>query len=204
MVNLFAAVQGKRLPPGFHWLNEPAQWTFTDRGLVVQAEQKTDYFIDPAGTGVKTDGHFLYTEFQGDFTLSTFAQVDMEADFDAAVLLVMVDEANWGKLCYEYSSRRPMIVSVVTRPGSLSDDCNSLAVPQTGIHLRITRFGPCFAFHYSHDGAWWELVRYFRMESEEPVKVGVVAQSPTGNGCQVIFQHLTYSPEPVTEIRSGK
>jgi regulation of enolase protein 1 (concanavalin A-like superfamily) len=78
-------------------------------------------------------------------------------------------------------------------------------VPKTGIHLRITRFGPLLlpsTIPTTAPGG--ELVRYFRMECDAPVKVGVVAQSPTGNGCQVIFQHLTYSPEPVTEIRSGK
>ena len=53
MVNLFAGLKGKTLPEGFTWLNEPAEWTFTEEGLVVQAEPQTDYFIDPAGTAVK-------------------------------------------------------------------------------------------------------------------------------------------------------
>ena len=202
MANLFAGLKGKTLPEGFTWLNEPAEWTFTEEGLVVQAEPQTDYFIDPAGTAVKDNGHFLYTLQEGDFTLSTYVRVGMLDDYDAAVMMIMVDDRHWAKLCYEYTYKRPMIVSVVTQ--GVSDDCNSLAVPETGIYLRITRFGDCFALHYSHDAKWWEMVRYFRLESSGPVKVGVVAQSPTGDGCQVIFKHLNYSPEPVTEIRSGK
>jgi hypothetical protein len=102
----------------------------------------------------------------------------------------------------EYTYKRPMIVSVVT--SDVSDDCNSLAVPETGIYLRVTRFDNCFALHYSHDAKWWEMVRYFRLDSPGPVKVGVVAQSPTGNGCTVTFDHLLYSSEPVRDIRSGR
>ena len=202
MINLFDGLQGKKLPQGFSWLNEPAEWTFTERGLVVQAEPQTDYFIDPAGTGVKDDGHFLYTLQDGDFTMSTRVQVNMVDDYDAAVMMIMVDDTHWAKLCYEYTYKRPMIVSVVT--SDVSDDCNSLAVPETGIYLRVTRFDNCFALHYSHDAKWWEMVRYFRLDSPGPVKVGVVAQSPTGNGCTVAFDHLLYSSEPVRDIRSGR
>jgi len=202
MVNLFAGLQGKTLPEGFKWLNEPAQWEFTDEGLIVQAEPKTDYFIDPAGTAVKGDAHFLYTLQEGDFTLSTRVQVDMIDDYDAAVMMVMINDDHWAKLCYEYTYKRPMIVSVVTQ--GVSDDCNSLAVPETGIYLRMTRFGDCFAFHYSHDAEWWEMVRYFRLKSDGPVKVGIEAQSPTGNGCRVAFSHLKFSKEPIRDIRSGK
>lgn len=202
MVNLFAGLQGKTLPEGFKWLNEPAQWEFTDEGLIVQAEPKTDYFIDPAGTAVKGDAHFLYTLQEGDFTLSTRVQVDMIDDYDAAVMMVMINDDHWAKLCYEYTYKRPMIVSVVTQ--GVSDDCNSLAVPETGIYLRMTRFGDCFAFHYSHDAEWWEMVRYFRLKSDGPVKVGIEAQSPTGNGCRVVFDHLKFSEVPVRDIRSGK
>jgi regulation of enolase protein 1 (concanavalin A-like superfamily) len=202
MINLFDGLQGKKLPQGFSWLNEPAEWTFTERGLVVQAEPQTDYFIDPAGTGVKDDGHFLYTLQDGDFTMSTRVQVNMVDDYDAAVMMIMVDDTHWAKLCYEYTYKSPMIVSVVT--SGVSDDCNSSAVPETGIYLRVTRFDNCFALHYSHDAKWWEMVRYFRLDSPGPVKVGVVAQSPTGNGCTVAFDHLLYSSEPVRDIRSGR
>lgn len=202
MVNLFAGLQGKTLPEGFQWLNEPENWCFTDQGLVVQAETKTDFFRDPAGTSIKDDGHFLYRHQAGDFTFSTRVQVEMLDDFDAAVLMVMVDDEHWAKLCCEFSYKRPMIVSVVTK--GLSDDCNSVTLPESGVYLRVTRFGSCFAFHYSHDGEWWEMARYFRLESDGPVRVGLVAQSPTGNGCQVVFENLQFSPTPIKDIRSGR
>jgi len=202
MKNLFSALRGKKLPAGFQWLNEPQEWTFTDEELVVQAEAQTDYFKDPAGTAVKDSGHFLYQVQEGDFTLMTKVEVDMIDDYDAAVMMVMLDDDNWAKLCYEFTYKKPMIVSVVTR--GLSDDCNSLVVPESGIYLRVTRFDDCFAFHYSYDAKWWEMVRYFTLDTHGPVKVGVVAQSPTGDGCEVRFKGLHFSPTPIRDIRSGK
>lgn len=195
-------MRGRELPAGFKWINEPKEWEFCEQGLTVQAEPRTDYFIDPAGTAVKGDAHFLYTEQDHDFTFMAHVQAEMISDYDAAVMMLMVDDENWGKLCYEFTYKQPMIVSVVTK--GLSDDCNSLEVPSTGIYLRITRFDDCFAFHYSLDGKWWVMVRYFNMPAQGPVKVGLVAQSPTGDGCTVQFSNLDVSPKPVREIRSGK
>lgn len=202
MKDVFSGLRGKTMPADFHWLNEPQEWAFTDEGFVVQAEAQTDYFKDPAGTAVKDSGHFLYTVQEGDFTFMTKVEVDMIDDYDAAVLMIMIDDDNWAKLCYEFAYKKPMIVSVVTK--GLSDDCNSLAVPESGVYLRVTRFDNCIAMHYSYDAKWWEMVRYFTMDHDGPVKVGVVAQSPTGNGCQVTFKGLHFSKTPIRDIRSGK
>lgn len=202
MVNVFNSLQGRKLPTGFKWMNEPEEWFFSERGLTIQAAGRTDFFNDPAGSGVEKSAHFLYAEREGDFTFMAHVQAEMLADYDAAAMMIMVDDENWGKLCYEFTYKKPMIVSVVTQ--GLSDDCNSLEVPATGIYLRITRFEDCYAFHYSYDGEWWVLVRYFTLPASGPVKVGVVGQSPTGEGCSVQITNLNISPRPIREIRSGQ
>lgn len=202
MKNVFAALQGRELPPGFHWLNEPREWGFCEQGLIIQAEPGTDYFNDPTAGPVKANAHFLYTEQDRDFTFSARVQSEMLADYDAAAMMIMVDENNWGKLCYEFTYKKPMIVSVVTK--GLSDDCNSSEVPSTGVYLRITRFADCFAFHYSLDGQWWWMIRYFNLPSPGPIKVGVAAQSPTGEGCSVQIAQLNVLSQPIREIRSGR
>ncbi|HHY09745.1 MAG TPA: DUF1349 domain-containing protein [Firmicutes bacterium] len=202
MINVFDKLDGKSLPAGFQWLNEPSSWVFRQGVLEVWAEGKTDFFRDPAGPAPQHNAHFFYTKRDGDFTFATFVQVDMQADFDAGCLLVMVDEENWAKLCLENCYEKPMLVSVVT--AGVSDDTISAEVPKEGVHLRITRFGDCFAFHYSLDGEWWQLIRYFRLQAARPIKVGPAAQAPTGEGCQVSFRHLSVSPKPVRDIRSGK
>jgi len=39
------------------------------------------------------------------------------------------------------------------------------------------------------------MVRYYNMPAASPVKVGVVAQSPTGEGCRVRIANLDVSPK---------
>jgi hypothetical protein len=49
--------------------------------------------------------------------------------------------------------------------------------------------GAAWAFHASTDGAWWRLLRYFALSSDpaEMIRVGFLAQSPTGEGCAATF-----------------
>lgn len=108
--------------------------------------------------------------------------------FDSGCLMIMSDPVNWAKLCYEYWINEPSIVSVVTR--SVSDDCPSLRIGNVKPYLKALRCGSCFSFHYSLDGATWTLIRYFHMDVPEEIKVGVIAQSPTGNGCSMCFEFL--------------
>jgi len=134
--------------------------------------------------------------------VSTQVEVDMQDEADSACLLVMAEDTQWAKICFEYAYKKPTIVSVVTR--GVSDDCNSQIVEISRPFLRATRFGNCYAFHYSLDGVYWYLVRYFKMESPLKVKVGVVAQAPVGQGGRSQFGFLHYSPTPVEHLRSGE
>ena len=102
--------------------------------------------------------------------------------YDAGVLLLHAAERDWAKLCFEYSPQlKPTAVTVVTR--GTSDDCNSFEVDGSTLWLRITRSGAAWAFHASTDGAWWRLLRYFTL-GLELVRVGFLAQSPTGRGAR--------------------
>jgi regulation of enolase protein 1 (concanavalin A-like superfamily) len=93
-----------------------------------------------------------------------------------------------------------MVVSVVTR--GVSDDCNSWPVDGDSIWLRVARLGRAFAFHASHDGMTWQLVRHFALDAEEPA-VGFLAQSPTGQGCAASFASIHYLPQRLADLRSG-
>lgn len=201
-MNLFHNLTGQALPEDFEWLNPPKQWEFTDGRLEMWAPNNTDFFLDPRGNPPSMSAPFLYTNLTGNFQVETKVEVDMQATFDSGCLMLMVDSRRWAKLCYEYTNSQPSIVSVVT--SGFSDDCNGTIGLSQSPHLRISRVGNSFAFHYSLDGNWWELVRYFYLDAPEQLQVGVVAQSPSGKGCQVSFSHLEYSPEGIIDIRSGK
>jgi regulation of enolase protein 1 (concanavalin A-like superfamily) len=203
-MNLFEQCQqGQQLAPSFHWINQPESWGFDGEGkLTIIAPPFADFFRDPKGGSARNSAPYLYTVLKGDFTVSTRVEVDMIEDFDSACIMLMVDEENWAKLCFEFPNKIPTMVSVVTK--GTSDDCNSEKVSEKKPYLRATRFGNCFAFFYSLNGKYWTLVRYFFMDAPAEIKVGVVGQSPVGNGCRTSFDYFEYSPVPVTNLRSGK
>jgi regulation of enolase protein 1 (concanavalin A-like superfamily) len=183
---------------------------FHEGTLILRSGPRTDLFIDPAApNGQPPDaGRLLGVPPAGDFTLAARVTVGFASDFDAGVLLVYAGPARWAKLCFEYSPQhRPTAVTVVTR--GTSDDCNSFEVPSgQALWLRVTRTGPTWAFHGSEDGQWWRLLRYFALgspgESDPgPVRVGFLAQSPAGEGCQAAFDQITWRAGAPADLRDG-
>ena len=154
--------------------------------LTLTAAAGTDLFVDPAGADpgqVPDAGRLVGLPPAGDFTLAAQVSVEFGSMYDAGVLLLHAAERQWAKLCFEYSPQlRPTAVTVVTR--GTSDDSNSFEVDGDTLWLRITRSGAAWAFHASTDGAWWRLLRYFALSGDpaEMVRVGFLAQSPTGRG----------------------
>jgi regulation of enolase protein 1 (concanavalin A-like superfamily) len=93
-----------------------------------------------------------------------------------------------------------MIVSVVTR--EVSDDANAWDVEGDAAWLRISGLtNDTYAFHSSRDGAHWELVRHFRLVGSRPMKYGISAQSPIGEGCSVTFDGLSVVQHSLTDLR---
>jgi len=170
--------------------------------LTLTAAARTDMFVDPAGVEQVPDaGRFTGLPPGGDFTLAARVSVEFASTFDAGVLLLHAADRQWAKLCFEYSpQQRPSAVTVVTR--GTSDDCNSFEVDGNTLWLRITRVGAAWAFHASTDGAWWRLLRYFTL-GKDLVRVGFLAQSPTGEGCAATFDHITFGPGAPADLRDG-
>jgi len=181
--------------------------TLTDLPAEIRmtAAPRTDLFVDPGGSAPTLNAaRELGPPPDGPFQLAARVRVEFAGTYDAGALLVWVDEATWGKLCFERSPQgETMAVSVVTR--GLSDDGNSFTVPAGDpLWLRISRLGPSWAFHASLDGAYWHFVRHFALgEGAAPVEVGFVAQSPVGEGCAVTFDQITFRPERLEDLRSG-
>src|SRR5579859_1072531 len=175
--------------------------------LILNAAPGTDMFVDPAGaweSGVPDAGRFVGLPPAGDFTLAAQVRVEFASIYDAGVLLLHARERHWAKLCFEYSPQlRPTAVTVVTK--GVSDDCNSFEVDGDTLWLRITRSGAAWAFHASADGSWWRLLRYFALggDAAELVRVGFLAQSPTGAGCAATFDHISFQPGAPKNLRDG-
>jgi regulation of enolase protein 1 (concanavalin A-like superfamily) len=189
----------------------PQIWQVADGIVTAEAPAKTDLFIDPAGATDPAgnqpmpDAPRLLGTPEGDFQLSARVTVDFHSTFDAGVLAVYADQRNWAKLCFEFTPQgTPSIVTVVTR--GESDDANAFELTEFSIWMRISRTGSTFAFHASTDGQVWRLVRYFglnRRAKDGPVRVGFLAQSPTGEGCTITYDSIEFRPEAPTDLRDG-
>lgn len=180
----------------------PEAWSVVDGGLTGQALERTDLFTDPLSDRKLNSAPMLLFPTTGDFLLEAEVSVEFASTFDAGVLLRWQDADHWAKLCYEYSPQgQPMVVSVVTR--GASDDCNSVAMTEHRIHLRVGRRGPGCVFHYSTDGSYWHMVRAFRLR-EGSMQAGFLVQSPTGNGCRVQFRKIRFRPDTLPALRSGE
>jgi uncharacterized protein len=199
-MNLFGNCSGKNPGNGLKWINPPSEWDFSSKNILnINAPAGSDYFQDPAGIHIRGSAPFLYKEIKGDFVITTRLEAEMKSEYDSGCLMLMSNDTNWAKLCFEFSNRVPIIVSVVTR--DYSDDCNSEKVEVKSPYLRADRLKNCFSFHYSNDGKNWKLIRYFGMNAGNEIKAGVVAQSPSGQGCRVSFDFLEYENRSPVNLR---
>ena len=183
----------------------PETWQYADGVITANAPSRSDLFIDPAGKHPVSDAPRLLGTPEGDFQLVARVTVHFAATFDAGVLVVYADQQNWAKLCFEYTPQgRPSVVTVVTRGDS--DDANAFELSENTVWLRISRIDGIFAFHASTDGKWWRLVRYFglsRRSRDEAVRVGFLAQSPTGEGCTITYDSIEFRAEAPADLRDG-
>lgn len=187
-----------------------SQWVVAGERVEVVAPAHTDLFIDPSGesgTAAETMLNavtLLGAPGAGDFVFSGRVDAEFRAMFDAAVLLVWADDRHWAKLCFEQSpAGTPMVVSVVTR--GVSDDANAFTVDGETVWLRVSRVGRLFALHASTDGDWWHFVRAFALGDEiGDVQLGFEGQSPTGEGCRVSFDRVSFTRETLGDLRDGR
>ncbi|WHX49422.1 DUF1349 domain-containing protein [Paenibacillus woosongensis] len=184
------------------WLNE-SQIIEKDQLLQIPAPGNTDYFINPESGEVKNNAPFLYTEVQGDFVLRAKVRHDFISTYDGAALFIMDRDNRWAKLCHEYSDFGTYtVVSVVT--DGVSDDANGVNLDDKSVWLQIGRKGDAFAMHYSTDGANYRMVRVFNLKASDTLKVGIVSQSPTGQGLVSDFSDIQLERVTMENIRAGK
>jgi regulation of enolase protein 1 (concanavalin A-like superfamily) len=190
-----------------------SRWTTDGSVLEIVSADHSDLFIDPtadadagpdAGPPARPDVTRLVGEVAGTFQLSAKVSVGFRSTFDAGVLLAYVDDALWAKFCFERApTGQGTVVSVITR--GVSDDANAWDVVDDSVHLRISRLRHAFALHSSGDGRSWQLVRVFSLgiDIDRPVRVGFLAQAPTGPGCRAVFSDITFSTAELGNLRDG-
>lgn len=184
-----------------------AGWAYEDGVLTGRAGARQDRFVPPGGAALDTESdapRLLGPAPEGDFQLIARVRVGFAAAFDAGVLYLHVGEREWAKICLELSPDRPTICTVVTR--GHSDDVNSFVVDGDSYWLRLSRTGKAFACHASADGEKWTFVRVFTLGTPDQAataSIGFLAQSPTGEGCEVTFDRITFRSRGLVDLRDG-
>ena len=170
----------------------------------LRAAPRSDLFVDPLGRPPQLDAERFVGTVSGNFQFSARVEVDFRSTFDAGVLLCWIDDHNWFKLCAELDpAGTPRVVSVVTR--GHSDDANAWPVTGAAVFLRLSRMEAAYALHASADGIRWELVRQFSLPGPagRQVEVGLMAQSPTGDGAAATFSDVKLTAVRLRALRDG-
>jgi regulation of enolase protein 1 (concanavalin A-like superfamily) len=185
----------------FDLMNGEENLTITGNEIFIKAGGKTDFFVDGCNEYKKANAPFYYSFAEDDFIIRSKICPEFINIYDAGCLLIYESDDKWIKLAFEntdlgYTS----VVSVVTN--GTSDDCNGEKINQDNVWLQIIRKGENWALHYSTDGEKWKMVRYFRLDFDKQVKIGICAQSPTGDFCKVKFEYLQICDNIYSDIRN--
>jgi uncharacterized protein len=207
--------------PKLAWLNGvvgDVQVVSGDSSIQLTAGSKTDWFnpppTDPSSPQALANAPALVFDAPSlnnstGWQLSAKVTVQHQYLFDAATLFVHQGPDDWCKLCFEYSPEKlPCIVSVVTRV--ISDDASGPPMAHHGnnnntVHLRISKYASVLAFHYSMDGGvYWTLHRVFSLRNpKDHMKVGFLAQCPTGDSCTALFEEIKFTETTLANLRDG-
>lgn len=186
----------------FQWTIE-TQYEVVEDGIHIYAPAKTDYFVNPADGKVVTDAPFCYKEVEGDFVLRAKVSHDFVSTYDACVLLALENEKLWAKACFEYTDLGThSVVTVMTN--ERSDDANGVDVAGDEVWLQLSRKDDLFAIHYSQDGKEFKMARLCHLPMQKKIKVGLEAQSPTGDGGTRRFSNVSLELRSLADIRNGK
>lgn len=202
---MMSQIRLPEIPYELQWENQPLFWKVgLEDGFIIQAGEYTDLFVDPAvNSPIENAPRAIFTPANTSFILSAKLNVEFLSAFDAGGLLIELRSDLWAKLCFEYSLQlRPTIVSVVTR--GVSDDSIANEIDSHEIYLRLAYTPKITAFHYSLDGNYWHLVRYFTLGEQGSVKIGFLSQSPTGKSCWVRFSEIHYFIQILKDYRNGE
>ena len=185
------------------WLNEPTDYSITDGTLTITASKSTDFFINPEDMAATASAPFLYKDVTGDFVAIAQVRPDLTALWNAAGLLLMIDEINWIKLVFEVSDATgPGIVTVTTK--GISDDANGVRLSASSeIWLKLVRKGNNYSMLWSEDGTDYKMARLSAMPPSASVKIGLEAQCPAGESAVHKFQHFSIESRTVKDLRKG-
>lgn len=175
------------------WYNPPKQWEVARGHLVVRPDAKTDFW-QATSYGFRVDnGHFLFTEVEGDFTLLTKLRFKPAHPYDQGGLMVRLSPECWIKTSVEYETDGPSKLGVVVTNNGYSDwSTQDFGYARNELVLRLTRKGNDYLVEASPNGYTWQQLRVAHLQHEpyQAVQCGLYACSPVDEGYEVEFSYL--------------
>ena len=192
------------IPYEISWVHTPLSWSFKDNSLILTGGKGSRLFVDPQGTSRADSAPMALFRPAEHFQFSSKVKVDFDAVFDAGVLVIYADSTQWAKFCFEYSpDHENMMVTVCNN--QFSDDNNHIVTESDEMYMRISGLGGgAYAFHYSTDGKYWHMARYFYLNPSYDYRIGFLSQSPRGESFTTVFSDIRYTETKLADIRNGQ
>lgn len=186
---------------GMRWLNEPPSWSAEGDRLVALTGDETDFWRETFYGFVRDNGHFLFRDVTGDFTVEVALCGEYKELYDQAGLMVRADERHWVKAGIEFTDGRPHVSAVVTNDHS---DWSVVPLPSYSgsLGIRLTRHGEAVRIEFLGPDGVWQLIRLAYLAMTETCDVGVMCCSPTRAGFEACFEALAVR-EPVARDLHG-
>lgn len=192
------------LDPRLRWLNPPPAWEVDPSvpTLVVRPASPTDFWQETHYGFQADNGHFLFTEMGGDFTITTKVRFHPAHQYDQAGLMIRLGPRCWIKTSVEHEPHGPArLGAVVTHHGFSDWSVQDFPRDSREVGLRILKEKWDFIIEFSLDGnRTWNLIRvaHLSVENAAPLSAGLYACSPKGAGfrAEFCFLEITQPDQP--------
>jgi regulation of enolase protein 1 (concanavalin A-like superfamily) len=184
------------IDPRLRWHCEPARWSVDTarRCLRIEPDDHTDFWQRTL-SGIEADnGHLLFAEVTGDFTLTTHVRFDPVHQYDQAGLMVRLSPTCWLKTSVEYEPDGPSRLGAVVTNQAYSDwSTQDFPANRGEIGLRIRRRGGDYVVEAAEDDQRWTQIRLAHLHEDRQgatIAAGLYACSPKGAGMVAEFSFL--------------
>ena len=188
------------LPLPFETRHGPVAWTAKGAdALTITAGPNANWFVSPWDLSVVDSAPTILVHPQGDFSLSAKLSLSPKKRWDSGCLALFLDGDHWAKLCLENANGDGKLSAVSVVNSFVSDDVyTDFFAPDNTLYLRVSRKGTALSLLASHEGSAWTMFRTFTFKGADldQLRIGLLAQSPVGDGMTVDFSDIRYSATP--------
>ena len=197
IIAFFKMANGQTLEK-MNWFNEPENWKIENGTLTMDVTPKSDYWrISHYGFTVD-DAPFYFAEYGGEFEAKVKIIGDYKVRFDQAGMMIRIDHENYIKTGIEFVDGKYNLSTGVTHHTS---DWSVIALdqPVKELWIKAVRRLDAIEIFYSFDDKEYKMMRNAWMEQNRPVKIGMFAACPDGDGFKVTFSNfkVTHLPDKV-------